>query len=354
MRADDLEDFAAPGPQVGNVNVAGPAITPKQRLFLYSSEEWEEFILEWAMVTKRDYVALRRFGGAGDKGVDVAGFTDAEGFRGVWDLFQAKHYGHSLTPTDAFPEILKLFVYAAEEEYRLPRRYTFVAPRECGTKLGRWLHDPPRLRLEFLRWLETATNSFSPSQTENARVLAEATDFAIFSDMSIEELLATHRASPYYVARFGGPLPERGDVESPPDDVQAAEMRYVDQLSIVYATEWPDAGITAENVATNAQSARPFSRQRVRFYSAEALRRYARDAVPEGTYEKLQMDVLNGVIDIAEAGHSTPLSRMNAVFETVGSLDLSRHVLMTVATQNDRRGICHQLANEDELLWSPE
>ena len=92
-------------------------------------------------------------------------------------------------------------------------------------------------------------------------------------------------------------------------------------------------------------------RQREAFYSAEALRLYARDSVPDGTYELLQGDVYTGVIDTAEADHASGMDRLRAVLTQSGQLDLGAHSLISVSRIEDRQGICHQLANADRLTW---
>ena len=57
--------------------IHGPSIPPQQRLLTYSPAEWEEFVHEWAHYSlKQLYVSVERFSGAGDAGIDVAGFTD--------------------------------------------------------------------------------------------------------------------------------------------------------------------------------------------------------------------------------------------------------------------------------------
>ena len=81
---------------------------------------------------------------------------------------------------------------------------------------------------------------------------------------------------------------------------------------------------------------------------------YARDSVPPGTFDKLQDDVHSGVIDIAEAEHPSGYTRLTSVLSQVGQLDLSRHTLIAVSDIDDRKGICHQLANADRLTWMPE
>ena len=74
----------------------GPTIAPVARIKLYNADEWEAFTEEWAYYSlKKTYQEVVRFSGAGDKGVDVAGFTDAKGFDGVLGRLPMQALQHS-------------------------------------------------------------------------------------------------------------------------------------------------------------------------------------------------------------------------------------------------------------------
>lgn len=96
---------------------------------------------------------------------------------------------------------------------------------------------------------------------------------------------------------------------------------------------------------------RHLQRQRKSFFRAESLRAYSAGAVPPGTFEKLQDDIHQGVIDVADGDHPDGYTRLCQVLAQVGSLDLSRHKLIAVTDIDDRKGVCHQLANDDRLTW---
>jgi hypothetical protein len=94
-----------------------------------------------------------------------------------------------------------------------------------------------------------------------------------------------------------------------------------------------------------------YHRQREYFYHAESLRNFARDTVPSGTFESLQDEVHAGVVDISEAVHLDGLACLNAVTQAAQELQLTENGLISVVKIQDRRGICHQLANVDRLRW---
>src|SRR6266849_4358216 len=98
--------------------IHGPSIPSQQRVLLYSPEEWESFIEEWAhYCLKSKYVQVQRFSGAGDHGIDIAGFADAKKLEGVWDNYQCKRFrNHAVRPTEAWPEIGKILWHGFKKE----------------------------------------------------------------------------------------------------------------------------------------------------------------------------------------------------------------------------------------------
>jgi hypothetical protein len=230
----------------------------------------------------------------------------------------------------------------------------FVAPRGCGPTLNRLLSKPTELRKKFLELLDArgaATRQYDEDSLKSIRGLAESTDFSIFQSLELNEMLDIHRETPYFTARFGTALPARPPVEQAPEIPSPGEAIYVRKLVDVYNEQDPASCSDVDSVAAHAKHGPHLQRQREAFYSAEALRLYARDSVPEGTYELLQDDVYTGVIDTAEANHSSGLDRLRAVLTQSGQLDLGAHTLISMSNLKDRQGICHQLANADKLTW---
>lgn len=330
------------------ISLTGAPVTPQQRIYFYSSDEWELFVREWATALHQEYVQVKLLGGPGDRGVDVAAFRTASGFDDAWDCFQAKHYADPLKLSDAIPEMLKLFRHACLGHYVLPLRYAFLAPQGCGAALNRLLSKPSDLKTAFL---DSELLAAEPAESQaSIRVLADTIDFTMFQSVELLDALEAHRHTPYHVGRFGGPLAPRPSPSPPPGEVTHAEARYIAQLIEVYAeSAVPDLEVA--ELSTHPTVGLHFTRQRITFYQAESLRLYARDSVPQGTFELLQEDVHSGVIEVAEREFSNGRERLTEVLTTSVSLDLSAHTLITVSTMDDRKGICHQLANEDRLTW---
>lgn len=350
-------DLPAPASAYATVSLDGPRLTPEQYIYFYSPDEWEQFVLEWATALHSDYVQVKRLGGPDDGGVDIAAFKTSSGFDGAWDCFQAKHYEKPLAPAEAFAEILKIFTNVHQGRYRLPDQYGFLAPRGCGQTLSRLLSSPTEHRAEFLRQLQgdfSLGSSLSGDELAAIVEIASTTPFEMFRSEEIHDVLGVHCRTSFHVARFGGRLDDRPDSALPPDDIADHEVAYVDELLKVYAESRPGDEVSVESALADESTGGHLRRQRVAFYSAESLRLYARDSVPVGTFEALQDDVFEGVIEVAEAEHESGMHRLNEVLGCSGQLDLSSHALVSVSNQRDRKGICHQLANESRLGWVGE
>ena len=355
-----LQTSAIPDPAVTAPSAAkvlhGRLIPPQQQILLYSSAEWEAFIQEWVHHQKKLYAKVVRLTGAGDMGIDIAGLTDAAGFFGAWDNFQCKHYDDPLQPNIAIPEIGKMLFHSFRKEFRPPRRYFFVAPKECGMALTRMLLDPTALRARVLeKWDDWCATSITSKEVivldGEFRTYVENFDYSIFSAKTLLEIIDDHRTTPYFVPRFGGGLPDRPSVDTPPTQPSAAESRYLQQLFEAYGDHKHSAVSCLDELAPWQDLIAHYHRQREFFYHAEALRNFARDTVPAGTFEDLQDEVHAGVVEVEAAQHSDGFARLNAVAHTAAMLPLTANGLISVTKIQDKRGICHQLAIVDRLRW---
>ena len=140
-------------------------------------------------------------------------------------------------------------------------------------------------------------------------------------------------------------------ITSPPSEPTSAESRYIAQLLEAYSDH--EGQIFANLNALNGHNLylENVKRQRERFYSAEALRNFARDTVPEGTFSNLQDEVYHGVADECDDEHSSGFVRMNSVMKQAATVASTSNPLAPATTVQDRQGICHQLANKDRILW---
>lgn len=334
---------------------SGPAIPPIERVKLFSSGQWEAVVDEWAS-SLSDYGLVERAGGAGDMGCDVIATVDPSDPKSAWDNFQCKHYDHPLAPSDIWVELGKLCYYTYVGEYSVPRVYRFVAPQGIGTKLLKLLKKPENLREELIaNWPAKCTKQITSTKDVplEGALLAhiQAFDFSRIGHLPTLRLIEQHQKTPYFAVRFGLGLPARPVPPAPPAEIASGETRYVAQLLEAYGDNQKTIYGTPDALTPGHQ--RHLRRARENFYCAEALRSFSRDSLPDGAFENLQRQILDGVIDTAEAHHACGLTRVNATTAHATNLSLTSAALLGRVEPSDRKGIVHRLANEDLLTWVP-
>ncbi|HOV87817.1 MAG TPA: hypothetical protein PLM79_15765 [Syntrophobacteraceae bacterium] len=326
------------------------------RVATFSPDDWECFVEEWATSLEDTYVHVARFGGSGDLGVDVVGFVSDRTFNGGWENYQCKRYENPLRPSDIWVEIGKIVYYSFKDEYPPPRKHLFVASRDVGTSLQKLLGDPEKLKEQTkANWGKHCMGEItSTASIPLEGVLLdyfERFDFSIFSAKSVVELIAGHAKTSFHSVRFGGGLPPRPAAAEPPSEHEAIESRYIQQLFEAYEDHLGRSVHKVSDLSAEPKLARDFLRQRERFYHAESLRNFARDTVPEGTFERLQDEIYYSVIDTCEADHHDGFERMRATVAQAAQLPTTSNPLASVILVQDRQGVCHQLANADRLSW---
>ena len=364
---ENIDPKSTSGPPTA-AQVSGGIPIPAVRLLqVMSSDEWEEFTEEWLMFHKANgtYHSIQRSAGPGDMGLDIVAFTANEGFAKPWDSYQCKHYDHALTPGDVYGEIGKIIYHSFlrtppfNQSCRVPRRHVFIAPFGVGIKLGRLFKDPSRLKEEVhAKWESNCAPAIGAGIEAPLKgkihAYFDAFDFAIFEYRTAVELVEEHAQTVFHAARFGGGLPPRGEPDAPPVEPTEAESLYLRKLFDAYGDHLRRPVAACEDLAPHYELEGHYNRQRVLFYSAESLRNFARDRTPSRTFESLQEDVYNGVIDICEAAHSDALERLRKSVSAAGQLDVSGNGLVGVTKVADKQGICHQLANDERLTWKKE
>jgi len=344
-------------PTADHVNFGIP-IPKARRVQLFSSSDWEDFIEEWAAsLEPTTYARIGKFSGSGDMGLDVVGFTTVRGFADPWDNYQCKHYDHSLNLSDIRKEFSKIIYYSFKGEYTVPRKSYFVAPLDVTTTLQQYFANPVKLKEEIKdNWDEKISSTIRAPLEGLLLDWFDAFDFTAFTTKSVVELLQEHEKTPFHTVRFGGGLPLRPKADLPPDTPSPDESIYIEQLFNAYSDYLGSGVKTAVELSTcsDPNLKDDFLRQRVRFYSAESLKNFVRDKVPDGTFEELQKEIFNGVVDVSCAKHDNGVVRMHETLRESTYLNLTSNPLIGALRIEDRQGICHQLANKRELVWVPK
>lgn len=354
IKIEKPRELATPTPECAST---GPYIFPQDRIKLYHADEWEKFIQEWAFYLENKYSEVVRCAGAGDMGRDIIAYPlEAEGKE--WINFQCKHYDHPLYPGDVWIEIGKLCYYTYLEEYQLPKEYYFVAPQASGPELSALIRSPKKLKEKFLEnWDKKCKKKITSTKeipmTTELKNHIDSIDFSIFKILSILNVIEQHRTTaPYHHARFGGGLPERVIEEIPEMAEEENSAVYVQKLLRAYSEHTGQNYKKIEDIETNEEVKQHFSRARMQFFCAEALRNFSRDNLPEGSFEELQNQFYDGVIDIVQDAHANGFVRVRKTVSEANKLQITNHPLITRVETKDRGGICHQLADGNRIDWT--
>lgn len=338
---------------------SGPTVKPMVRLYDYSDIEWEEFIEEWLDIKKDDYIEIEQIGGAGDKGRDVIAYINKDKPNFQWDCYQCKHYDKAITPVTIYVEIGKIIYYSFNGDYPVPDNYYIVAPKGVGRKLGDLLNKPEELKQSLKdNWKQYCRNGIT--STENIELkdelldYLEVFDFSIFDriqpKMILQELKEKDTSN--FIKRFGGSLPSRGKIEKYPEKTQKYELKYTIQLLKAYNTDKETNDFQkADDLMDEKPYSRHFERARESFHNAEQLRNFSRDNLGEEPFKKFQKEIYERVVDITEEIDENRFKVVKSAEQQAMDLPIESNPLNTRCNVVDKKGICHQLVNDNRMSW---
>ena len=333
----------------------GAYVPPVQRIKLFSPADWEHFIQEWAHSLKTEYHSVWRCGGAGDMGRDVIAHVGDPALGGDWDNYQCKHYDHALMPSDIWLELGKLTYYTHAGEFSPPRRYYFVAPFDVGITVAKLFLKPDRLRSELLKnWDKDCRDEIGVKPVPLTPELKQHIDRYPFDTIGFKPVLRVieeHSNTPWHVHRFGGGLPARPTVAVPPAQPVASELKYLRQLLLAYGDHKKCELADPSQLTPWPFLSHHYQLSRRSFYSAESLLEFSRDHLPEGEYERLQDELYDGVQESYLVQHADGYAKVLDTTKAALQIQITDHALTTVLQPADRRGICHQLVNDQRLRW---
>ncbi len=319
--------------------------SPEQRLLLLDDTKWEAFIERCArqLMSEGHYSQVIRMGGAGDKGRDVCGYTQPQPIEDTWDLYQAKYYADTLSPSSFSPELAKFLSCVFAKEYARPKNY-FI----CALKIGPSLHDLVLNPESFKAWtLEQWAKGGFGAATDDFKTFISNFPFSIFRVKTSADLLDIHARSDKHWEVFGV-LAARGPNPDMPEKPDSTEDKYVQALLEVY--QEASSILVAKPAGIPDKFKKHFKAQRRLFYSAEGLNRFSRDKLP-GAFEQLVDDVAVGIGSDLAYPHSDGLTRLTKVLDTANNLQVTANPLNARLQAGDLSGACHHLANQERATW---
>lgn len=332
----------------------GPPISAAARVSLMDDVAFELLVQAWMPVTKKKYLGIERFGGAGDMGRDVVGWMDAQKCAGVWDNVQCKRLANPLAPAVLWPELGKVLWHVSQGDYAMPRSMLFFCSKGIGTTAKHLLTNPEKLRDGLI---ENWDKNVASKITEKAviplngalKALVTSADFSIFGPLSVEAVLEDLKGTAYYLSQFGGGFPDRPTVPPPPMAVQAQEERFVSRLLAVYAERQKRPTLTLTELDRYDVEKRHFNEMRRQFYSADALEKFVRDITDPAVFAAFQEAVHAAVIPVYLDEHPSGYRRLNQSLAVAGQINTSSNAVFLVAEPLDKQGVCHQLVNQEKL-----
>lgn len=337
----------------------GKQIKPIQRLYLFSPNEYEEFIEEWLDTKKDQYLLMEKNAGAGDMGRDVIAYIEnpkdnPEEYK--WDCYQCKHYNSPLMPSDVWVEFGKIVYYTFLKHYPVPEKYYFVSPKGVGTTLSALLNNSLRLKSELQKnWDKYCKRNITGQKqiALNGSFLNyfDKFDFNIFDKIPPKITIQEHVKHNNHLLTFGGGLPERNIIGNIPTSDTDNQLRFIDQLRLAYDSDCIEDIKTVKDIEVNNKYKEHFQRARKCFYHAEELRAFTRDNLPISVFDDFQDNVFQSVVNTAEIDFDNGFEKVKMVESEATKTPIESNPLREVCNTIDKKGVCHQLVNKNWISW---
>ncbi|MBU5483338.1 restriction endonuclease [Clostridium sp. MSJ-11] len=332
-------------------------IPPLQRVKDFSDEAFEEFIAEWAVAcAKTKYKDVYRIGGSGDKGRDVI----AEYENGEFDYYQCKKYSSPLQPSQYWLEFGKLCYFIYNKDIPMPKKYYVIASHDLSKKMRALLEDKENIRSGLIReWNDKCSKNLIEKKTINLNgdllKFIQNFNFDIVDTYSINTIIEEHRHTHYFYFRFGGNIkPKRNIKIEPPASIKDLEGKYLSKILEAYS-ENKKENINTDKLNQFADLLRDFRSRRQEYYSAESLKRCIRDIFSnENEFEILKNEMHSGIKDFIQTDFKDGLDKLKKTMHESTKVNLSISRVdndLHFVGNDDKKGICHHLANDDLVDW---
>jgi len=322
-------------------------------ILLMDADGLEKFCREWAD-RKNGYVEVKRFAGPGDMGRDVVGFLSDQRHDGPWDNYQCKQHKTGVSRSQGLLAIGKVLYWASQGHFSPPSNFYFVAPKGLARKLEGLIDKPRELRAAVISdWdavcANAITRKLAVSLDAKLQAIIDAYDFANVRIITIDDMMGDAAVKPLLIEKFGAD-PGKYPAAAVPVDIQAAELRYVEELVTAYSERAKAPFTDHAAVLADVDHGPDLRRQRERFFEADAFQKFYRDNTSASVIASFRKDVHLGVIDRWKAPAADTLARVEAVMAHASTVacagPLAKYAHVPV-----KQGLCHHFVNDGELSW---
>ncbi|MBR2524953.1 restriction endonuclease [bacterium] len=340
-----------------NLQLLSGKDVPDIKIFsLVSEDDFELMTEQWLFSMKDRYKYVKRIGASGDQGRDIFAYQDEN--MTILDIYQCKHYNNKLTPSNIYVEIGKLLYYTYNQEYVVPKNYYIISSKGCGTALTKLIENPEKFKSAIIQnWnnncKSTITKEKSIELNTEFETFIKNFDFSIINEITPLNFLEEFEKTKYYSSWFGLRKFKRKTPPEPSNIIENNELTYVNKLYRAYGSVNKSSITNFKQLSNKYQE--HFSIQRKCFYSAEGLKEFSRDSLPtDETFNDLQNQIMDPVkSQILCNTYKNGVECLNSAIAVATTLNIGNNSLSEFLKTNDRIGILHQVANEDESIeWT--
>ncbi|EES0650563.1 hypothetical protein FYK02_005126, partial [Escherichia coli] len=97
---------------------------------------------------------------------------------------------------------------------------------------------------------------------------------------------------------------------------------------------------------------RHFNNSRNDFYFASSLEVFVREVFKDDVFKALKCYISSSIEPVFYEDHNYAFIRCNAVLKQAVLTPIAHSVLSKICEANDKKGICHHLVNDGEVIWT--
>ena len=336
-------------------------LSETRQILALDDDALEELIKKWIVRLIRhsdEYVGFDRPTASADEGRDAVGFLTERRYEGPWDNYQCKHLKRALGLSTFLVELGKMFHYASQGVFTLPRRYFFVAPNAAVRDVSRAVDMPSTIgRMLVEQWdahcLRGITKAGAPL-TEAIREAIAAYKFENVHLWKVTDIIEQPHMRGVMCEHLdidpgAAPSLREEDIPLTPGD---DERGYIAQLIKVYGGHRGQQFEDHDAVLADPAYSPQITRARRQFLDRKAFRLHFRDNLDGAVLDRVDQDVFDGVYDCYLGhGEGSKYRRLLGVIERAAGVEVSgplgKHRRVTPSV---KQGVCHYHAGDGKML----